>query len=352
MVAMAFTVAPEERDPASGWAPPPEEERRFVIQVALDRRALDRGLLDLVLFLLLAGAGTLGLAAAAGLLLARRVLGPIESMTREAAGLSAEETGRRLRPETVVRELHSLAETLNGALDRLAGALERQRRFASDASHELRTPVSVLLANSEHLLRRPREADAYRLGLERQLRTVRRMKGIVDNLLALARSDSLPEEIEKEPVPLGGVLAALCEEFRPLAEEKSVRLVVEADAEAAVAGNRRLLAQMAGNLLSNAVKFTPEGGTVTARVAVEGDDAVLSVADTGPGIPEEHRARVFERFFRVGDGRHPSEGAGLGLAICAWIARMHGGTIAAGGSAEGGAAIRVRLPLLRVPVPA
>ena len=338
-------VEPPEGKEADGWSPPAPEALRYRIQVAHDVRERDRGLTSLAWFLGLAGAGVLATTIGCGFLLARLVLRPIHRMTREAATLTPGDATRRLHPSTVVRELHSLAETLNSALDRLGEALERQRRFTSDASHELRTPVSVLLAGNELLLRRPRSAAEYREGLERQARTIRRMKEIIENLLALARADAAGQPVARERVDLVDTISAAVDELRPLAEEKGLVLGLDADGRVPVRGDPKALAQLAGNLLSNAIKFTPPGGRVTARVSAADGDAVLVVEDTGPGIPPEHLPHVFERFYRVNEGRDGAEGAGLGLAIAEWIVKAHGGTISAGGLPGGGAAFRARLPL-------
>jgi len=347
-VTLAFLAKAEAADPEEGgWTPPDEERRRCRIQVALDSRERDRGLAGLAVFLAAAGAAAILATLGAGLLLARLVLRPVRRMTEEAAAISPGEPGRRLSPETVVAELDSLAATLNASLGRLDEALERQRRFTSDASHELRTPVSALLANTELLLRRPRTEAEYREGLERSLRMVRRMKEITENLLALARADAAAEGMERGPVPLDEVLSGVCDEFQGLAREKGVRVEREVAPGVRVLGDRRHLAQMSGNLLSNAVKFTPSGGSVSVRLAARGEEAEVLVADTGPGVPEEHRTRVFDRFYRVHGGRDREEGAGLGLAIVDRIVRAHGGSVAVAGREGGGAEFRVRLPLDR-----
>jgi heavy metal sensor kinase len=341
-VTRAFLVRTEAASAA--FTPPAGEDLRCRIQVSRDVRARESALASLAGFLALAGGGVLLATLGLGLLLARLVLKPVASMTREAATLSPEDPGRRLHPSTVAVELHGLATTLNAALDRLAEALDRQRRFTSDASHELRTPVSVLLAGTELLLRKPRTPEEYREGLERQLRTIRRMKEITENLLALARSDAAAEGPARDPVDLGDVAGAACEEILPLAEEKGLRIEREIESGVRVPGDRGRLARLATNLLSNAVKFTPPGGTVTVRVAREEGGAGLSVADTGPGIPAEHLEHVRERFYRVSGGRDAAEGAGLGLAIADRIARAHGGTLAIESPPGRGALVRLLLP--------
>jgi signal transduction histidine kinase len=170
------------------------------------------------------------------------------------------------------------------------------------------------------------------------------MKEITENLLALARADASGDAMAREPVDLGETLEASLDEILPLAEEKG--LAVERDIEEGVRvrGDRKYLAQLAANLLSNAVKFTPAGGRVTVRASARNGEAALEVEDTGPGIPAPHLPHVFERFYRVRQGRDATEGAGLGLAIVDWIVKAHGGRITAANLPGGGAAFRVRLP--------
>lgn len=333
-----------QADPVAGWTPPPEEARRYQIVVARDRRPTEAALARLALFLGGIGAAALVLTAVGGMFVARRVLGPIRRLTEEAAALTPEDPSRRLEPATVARELESLSATLNGALDRLADALERQRRFTSDASHELRTPLAILRGTVDVLLRRERTPAEYRAGLERQARVVARMTAITEKLLALARADAGHVELRRERVPLAEVTRGVCGEFEGAASDSGVSLECAADDAVAVTGDPLHLGELVQNLVSNAVKFTPRGGAV--RVSLEGVNghAVLDVADSGPGVAPEDRPRIFERFYRAA-GRTPSaEGDGLGLAIVDWVVRAHGGTVEVLDRDGGGALFRVRLP--------
>jgi len=264
-------------------------------------------------------------------------------MTREAAALDPKDPSRRLRPETVVREMESLAATLNSALERLDDALERQRRFTSDASHELRTPLAGLAGNAELLLRRERTAEEYRKGIERQMRIARRMTHVTENLLALARADDGRARIQRVRVDAAGLTRGVCDEFEAAAQEKGVALDCAAGDAVEIDADPAYFEALVQNLVGNAVKFTPAGGAV--RVAIERNcrDAVLTVADTGPGIAPEHLPHVFERFYRAGEDGAP--GAGLGLAIVEWIAREHGGRVEAKSEVGRGAVLEVRLPL-------
>ncbi len=319
--------------------------RACQVRVALDSRPRDAGLAQLLWFLVLIGGGSLVATTIGGLLVARYVLKPVHTMTAEAAALTPEDTSRRLRPESGPRELRSLAGTLNSALDRLGSAFDRQKRFTSDASHELRTPLSVLLGNAELLLRKERTGKEYRRGLERQRRIATRMTEITENLLALARSDGGAAEIEHDAVELPQLARSVVNELEPIAAAGEISLECRADGEITVDGDATHLSGLLENLVSNAVKFTPRGGAVQVTVSRNGKYAIVDVSDSGPGIPDEHREHVFDRFFRVHDGRDRREGAGLGLAIVEWIVQAHEGHIDVRNRPGGGATFTVKLPL-------
>jgi heavy metal sensor kinase len=344
-VTYSFVARVEAGKAASSWTPPAPEDRRWQIVVAKDSRPRDAGLANLLGFLALIGAAALGVTAAGGILVARCVLDPIRRMTTEAAALTPGDPSRRLVPETIVLELASLSTTLNSALDRLGDALDRQRRFTSDASHELRTPLAVLLGNVELLLRRERTGRQYRDGLERQRRITLRMSEITENLLALARADDGRAHIRREPVAMPELVRGVCDEFADVAAGESVSLACAADESVEVVGDPTYIAALLQNLVANAVKFTPAGGSVEVALSRENGHALLDVKDTGPGIPAADRPRIFERFFRVNEGRDRREGAGLGLAIVDWIVRVHGGTIEVADRPGGGTVFRVRLPI-------
>ena len=347
-VSYSFTARVEDHDDAEGWTPPAEEQRRFRIVVGADSRPRDMRLAGFLKFVVAACAGALALTLLGGLLVARRVLGPIHRMTAEAQRLTPSDTSRRLRRESVVRELRSLSDTLNSALDRLGNALDRQRRFVSDASHELRTPLAVLLGNADLMLRSERTSEQYRKGIERQRRVAQRMTRMTENLLALARADAgeEPSTVDEAPVDLGTVAENVVDELRPLAESVDVDVDVDVAGElpVAVPGASTQIAALLQNLVANAVKFTPPEGRVEVDVARNGRYALIDVRDSGPGIPESERERVFERFHRVREGRDASEGAGLGLAIVKWVVDRHGGDITIDDADGGGAHVRVRLP--------
>lgn len=224
-------------------------------------------------------------------------------------------------------------------------SLEMQRRFVSDASHELRTPIATVKANNELLLRHQGQTVEENLDQVEAIATeADHMARLVGDLLTLARADEGRLEIEKERLDLGEMVSELVRDVQPLAEARGVGLACEA-AAALVDGDRARLRQLALVLVDNAVKYTPPGGKVTVRVRRAGRKVELTVSDTGPGIAPEHHERIFERFYRVDTSRARRDGGtGLGLPIARWIAEVHGGQIHVDSAPGRGATFTVRLP--------
>jgi len=236
------------------------------------------------------------------------------------------------------------------ALVPIRDALRRQREFAADASHELRTPLTVVRASVDDL-RRNEAKPVSEVGsaLDDITAEVDHLTGLVDDLLLLARSDSGVVELAREPIDLGDVAAEAVGGLAGLAAGSNVHLALD-PAPAEVMGDRSRLRQLVAILVDNAIRHGPAGGTVTVTVRLEGGDgrggrdkeAVLTVDDEGPGIAVEHRAQVFDRFWRAPGA--PLGGTGLGLAIAAWIVERHRGTIGIADRPGGGSRFTVRLP--------
>ncbi len=224
-------------------------------------------------------------------------------------------------------------------------SLEMQRRFVSDASHELRTPIATVKANNELLLRHHDQTVEANLDQVEAIATeTDHMARLVSDLLTLARADEGRLEIVKERVDLAGVVSELVRDVQPLAEARGVALVDDTSA-AQLEGDRARMRQLAMILVDNAVKYTPSGGQVTVRTRKAGRKVELVVSDTGPGIAAEHHARIFDRFYRVDTARARRDGGtGLGLPIARWIAEVHGGQIHVDSGPGLGATFTVRLP--------
>ncbi|MDB4870019.1 MAG: ATP-binding region ATPase domain protein [Gemmatimonadales bacterium] len=201
------------------------------------------------------------------------------------------------------------------------------RRFMADAAHELRTPITVLRTRVDVALQQPRDADHYVSALQSVEAEARRLGGIVDSLLVLARADSGERQIERERFFLDDVAIDAAGAERVVGRQKGVEVIVEEFEEAPIVGDPALIRQLIMILLDNAVKFTDKGGEVGIRVSLHDGVPTFVVRDTGIGISKEDMSRVFQRFFRGDTARSRTDGAGLGLSIARWIAREHGAEI-------------------------
>lgn len=297
------------------------------------------------------GAGVFAVGLVGGWWLSGRAVQPIQTMSATAASITAANLSRRIDTARVDDELGELATILNAMLDRIERAFEQQVRFTADASHELRTPLAIILSHAELALARQRTPEEYRAALEAALRSSRRMKLLVEELLTLARSDAGRLKLDSSDVDLRRVVEDSVTLLKTLAEEHNVRLTVQA-AEARVTGDANRLSQVVTNLLTNAIMYNRPEGAVTVTTAVDGSDAVLTVTDTGMGISQADLPHLFERFYRVDRARTRERGgSGLGLAICQGIVLAHGGTIAVTSKLDVGTTFTVRIPTLTSETP-
>jgi two-component system, OmpR family, sensor kinase len=297
----------------------------------------------------LAGSGLVALAVGllGGWLISTRILRPLATISATAASISATNLSRRLDTRNVDRELAELAGVLNEMFGRLEASFERQVRFTADASHELRTPLAVLYSHAELALARPRSEEDYRDTLQSCLSAAARMRALVDGLLTLARADAGRLELARQPLDLCRVAEEVAEQYAQQATQVGVTLAADVpERPVRVSGDAVFLARVAENLLANALRHTLAGGQVRVSVAEEGGRALLSVTDTGCGIPTEDQPRIFERFLRVDKARsRASGGSGLGLAICKSLVEAHGGTIRFTSQPGQGTTFVVDLPL-------
>ncbi|ROP37005.1 sensor histidine kinase [Saccharothrix texasensis] len=250
-----------------------------------------------------------------------RVLRPVEAIRREVADITGHDLSRRVPVPGTRNEIARLAGTVNTTLDRLQAAVEENRRFVADASHELRSPIAALRAELEIAHAHP-DLTGWRAVVDGALQDTFRLQHLADDLLTLARLDHAPATASTEPVDLAGLVRAETDRHR---SRHAVTTEV-ADRPVHVRGSRALLARLLGNLLDNAERHA--GTRIAVRLAVVDQVALLDVVDDGPGIPPEDRERVFERFTRLDDARtRETGGAGLGLPIARRIARLHRGTL-------------------------
>jgi signal transduction histidine kinase len=323
---------------------------RAVLIYARPLSALDRTAAKVRFFLILGVLGGSGLALLAGLMVARRAMAPIAELTASAREIErTRDPSRHIPQPEADDEVAELAHTLDDMLQALDTAraeteatLERQREFVADASHELRTPLTSVLANLELLAEQVEGEDA-QAAVASALRSSQRMRRLVADLLLLARADA-GRSVPHGPVDLAQVLVEVAAELEPLAERGGRHLTIAVHEPLVVDGARDELHRLALNLIENALRHTPPGTHVHAALARDGDDVVLSVEDDGPGLRDELRPRLFERFVR---GRGDSGGgSGLGLSIVRAVAVSHGGSVAIERRTGGapGARFVVRLP--------
>jgi two-component system OmpR family sensor kinase len=289
------------------------------------------------------------LAALGGRLLAAQALRPLEDLVASIRSLSSEALGQRLQAPGAVTEVAQLADEFNHLLDRLQESVETMRRFTADASHELRTPISILRTGMEVALRKDRSGEEYRELLEENLAEIERVQRIVEGLLTLARSPrGDTHEIPLHPVDFSSVVAAAAESIRPLAEERHIVLDLRIAPGVQVRGDVDHLRLMVLNLLDNAVKFTPVGRRVHVRLD-KGVETVarFEVRDEGPGVAPQDRPYIFDRFYRGRGTRAVGSAAGgLGLSLVRWVAESHGGQARLVDADIPGAVFEVVIPLV------
>jgi two-component system OmpR family sensor kinase len=264
--------------------------------------------------------------------ISRRALGPVDQIITEVREITdGRSLHRRLAEPLVKDELGRLAETLNQMMTRLERSFAALRRFTADASHELKTPLTVLRAGVERAITTPNLPQDTLATLEETLQEIKRMTELVEALLTLARADEGIAPLHREPVDLRGIVEEARETGELLAEEAGVQMEVATPGEPVVVSvDATRIRQLILNLLTNAVKYTPAGGSVRLQLGPANGKLTLSVADTGIGIAPGDLPHIFDRFWRADSARTRTgerPGAGLGLAICKWIAEAHGGQI-------------------------
>jgi two-component system heavy metal sensor histidine kinase CusS len=302
------------------------DESNVIVAVATDiahHQAFMR-LFRQTLWLFVAGAAVLS--GLLGWVAARRGLAPLRAMREQTQAVTAQQLSHRLPVDSVPVELAELAQSLNEMLARLEEAFLRLTDFSSDIAHELRTPVSNMMTQTQVALSRARNADEYRSILESNAEEFEHMGRMISDMLLLAKADNGLVVPHRETLQLAAEVQALFEYYEAVAEDKGIQLILQGDAS--VVADRLMLRRALGNLLSNAVRHATPHTTVQVRVGANADKVVIEMQNTGDTIAQEHLERLFDRFFRVDPSRQrSSEGTGLGLAITKSIVAAHGGDI-------------------------
>jgi two-component system OmpR family sensor kinase len=302
--------------------------------LAVVRRAI---FISLPLMLALAGLG--------GYVLSTRSLAPLASMAAQAKTITGHNLETRLDIGNPAEELAVLVVAFNELLSRLDQSFESMRRFVADASHELRTPISVIRGEADVALAQDRSTVEYKQSLAIVLDESRRLSRLVDDLLNLARADAGHVKLQVHDFYLNELLADCCRSVQALAAARNIAVECKPGADLQFRGDEELLRRLVMNLLDNAIRYTPPGGTVEAALESGGDRVRIRVSDTGIGIPEEAAPHIFERFYRADKARSRQDGGfGLGLAIVKWIAESHNGAVELSSRNGAGSAFTVTLP--------
>ena len=273
----------------------------------------------------------------------RRGLLPLRAMREQAQVVTAQQLNRRLKMDAVPVELEDLAQSLNDMLARLEEAFERLSDFSSDIAHELRTPVSNLMTETQVALTRVRSAEEYRNILESNAEEFDHLARMISDMLLLAKSENSLVASNCSQIPLATEVTALFDYYDAVAEEKGLRLILEGDAM--VNADQTLIRRAIGNILSNAIRHSAPNTSLRVRISEGAEQVAMRIENTGDLIPPEYQERVFDRFFRLDTARQRSDGTGLGLAIARSIIMAHGGTVSAS-SAGDVTAFTIKLPLI------
>lgn len=319
--------------------------QQLVLVAAVSLAPVDRSVHRVLILLLLALPAALLATAAGGWWLARRAMLPIDRMVSTAEAIGPSDLRTRLAVPASGDEIAHLATTLNIMLDRVHRGVVEQQRLVADTSHELRTPLAVMRTDIDVSLRSDDLTPAAREVLESNREEVDSMIATLEDLLTLARSDERQLPLTQEVIDLQDVSARIVQRLSPHAQRRGVTLTADGSS-ATVRADSAAVGQALRNLIDNAIKFGPPHGRITVRTWQTPGEAGVTVEDEGPGIPEELRERVFDRFFRIDASRdRASGGSGLGLAIVRELVVAQGGTVTLAARDPHGSAFAIALPL-------
>ncbi len=301
---------------------------------------------DLFSSLLVAAPIVLFLAMISGWFLAKYFVQPVEEITRLADDITEHNLSQRLPVRRVNDEISRLTKTLNAMIGRLERSFAQIRQFTGDASHELRTPLAILMGELEMALHSKRTAHEYQEIIASAIEEVSRLSQVVKNLLELSRADAGQVPLDLKDLNLSALLEDMVEDAMILAEEKNILVRSTIEPRVMLHGDKVRLHQALLNIVDNAVKYTQSGGNITISLRVQDHEALVSVSDSGFGIPEEDIPYIFDRFYRVDKSRSAEiSGHGLGLSIVRWVVEAHRGRIKVTSTVGKGTIFFLWLPL-------
>lgn len=284
------------------------------------------------------------IAAVVGYLLTRRAFKPVKQIADSAEQInSGNDLSKRIGLENGNDEIHQLASAFDMMFDRLQESFENEKRFTSDASHELRTPMTVIITQAESALENPETHGEAREALELIHEKAVGMSGLISGLLMLARADRGHLKLNKEKIDLSEICEAVIEQVKELAEEKEIDVTSEIEKDIYIEGDETMLIRMLLNLCENGIKYGHIGGRLDLSLKKADGFAIYNVTDDGMGISEESIVHIWERFYRADEAR--TEGSGLGLPLAKYIAEAHGGSISVTSEQEKGSIFSVKIPV-------
>lgn len=300
------------------------------------------------LSLRLLGISVLGFALATAIAwwITRSIATPISNFAATVQSITHQRLDERLDSTQPTLEMSKLASAFNEMLKALQDSFQRQQQFTSDAAHELRTPVSIVLSQSEFSLLRERTSDEYRQGLETCRQTAVHMKRLVDHLLEVCRIDSGQVDFEKVPLRLDSLAAEVIALMTPIAAEREV-YIEQQMMPLSITGEATSVRQILFNLVANAIEFSPQGGKVIVAIDHDSEFARLKISDHGQGISAADLPLVWNRFYRADQARlrNESNGTGLGLSLVAELVKLHGGTYEIESSIGQGTTVQIRFQM-------
>lgn len=336
-----------------------------IIQIASSLEDVEEALNKLFLILLITVPSALVVASLGGQFLARKALKPVDQITHTARVITTKNLNQRIEPLKVKDEISRLVDTFNDMISRLDQSFNQIKQFTADASHELKTPLTILKGEVEVALRRERTPSEYIQILESNLEEINRMSKIVDDLLWLSKADIGEIKIQKEEVNLTALIQELVDQMSLLAQSKRIQIQTvhhNGSEEIRIYGDALRMRELFLNLIDNGIKYTEEGGEITIHLqketSLQNEEMIgssdgrkigfakVTISDTGIGISKEDQRKIFNRFYRVDKARSRDQGgSGLGLSICKWIVEAHQGEIEVESEPGKGSSFIVKLPL-------
>jgi heavy metal sensor kinase len=333
-----------------------------MIQVASSLEDVEDALNTLLIILIVTVPSILMIASLGGQFLANKALKPVDRVTQTARMITSQNLNQRIQTLKVKDEISRLIDTFNEMISRLDQSFRQIKQFTTDASHELKTPLTILKGEVEVALRKKRPLHEYEQILESNLEEIDRMSKIVEDLLLLSKADIGEIRLNREDIHLTRFISGLTEQMKILAQPKNIRIEISNHQnEIHVFGDTLRMRELFINLIENGIKYTEAGGSILITLTKETDGSLspltpkekkaatfakITVADTGIGIAKDDQEKIFNRFFRVDKARSREQGgSGLGLSICKWIVEAHQGEITVESEPGKGSSFIVRLPL-------